>query len=173
MEENWTEATQPIPLESVPPLQPVNEGREIEKTRYWNSILTGNPDTVPDAVRRKAGVADVSSPAEERDHRLMSNINRSWVVDHRGKQRREVMADWKMHRSALAQELGVADDEREVFMALSAREGEAALREKARRVYEGAFFAGLHGEQLPLCRRPQDARNLARSSRRFIASASE
>ena len=55
---NWTEAKQPVPLESLPPLQKVNEGQEIEKTRYWNSILTGNPDTVPDAVRRKAGAAD-------------------------------------------------------------------------------------------------------------------
>ena len=150
MENQQAPQPEAAPAEEVEssPASPETESGEA-RSRYWHEVLTGNPDTVPDEVREQAGANAAGLSPEQQDYALFSAINRSWVVDHRGKQRREVMADWKTHRSALAQELGVADDEREVFMALSAREGEAALREKARRVYEGAFFAGLHGEQLP------------------------
>ena len=157
MEENWTESTQPIPLESVPPLQPVNEGREIEKTRYWNSILTGNPDTVPDAVRRKAGVADASSPAEERDHRLMSNINRSWVVDFRNKKKEEVRADWPGIRRNLAKELGVRDSEHEIYTALSMQQQDSPRLKELQNLFEKNFYAGLKGEPVAAAPDTDDA----------------
>ena len=71
------EQREPIPLESLAPLPEVNVGRELEKGLYWNKLLTGNLAAVPDEVRHKAGADDESQPAEERDYRLMTNINRS------------------------------------------------------------------------------------------------
>lgn len=156
-----TTPTEPMEKHSTPPPVPpeaepaaaATPPQEEPRLRYWHEVLTGNPDTVPQEVRERAGANAAGLSPEQQDYALFSAINRSWVVDHRGKNRSEVLAEWKKHRSALAQELGVADDEREVFMALSAREGEAAQREKARRVYESAFYAGLHGELAPRARK--------------------
>ncbi|MDO5473076.1 MAG: hypothetical protein Q4F35_07050 [Akkermansia sp.] len=130
------------PADNVP-----EDGEEpaAKKDEYWRNVLTGNPDTVPEDVWRRAGADDAGLSREQQEYALYSSVNRSWVADHRDFSRREVMADWKKHRSELARELGVSDDEREVFMALSAREREAPRREAAQRVYEMAYRAGLDG----------------------------
>ena len=51
MKENDTlEAPVPLPLESLAPVQEVDSGKEWEKNRYWNNLLTGDPATVPDEL---------------------------------------------------------------------------------------------------------------------------
>lgn len=131
-----------VPLAEV---EPVGSDEE-ERGRYWHSVLTGNPDTVPDEVWQRSGAADGSLSREQQVYKLCSTINRSWVADHSGLSRRELMAEWKKHRSDLARELGVGDDEQEVFVALSERETEAPRRELARKVYELAWRDGLEGK---------------------------
>lgn len=125
-----------------------DEATETEaQQRYWRSVLTGNADTVPMDVRERSGANDVSLSPEQREYNLFSSINRSWVADHRNHSREEIAANWNRHRAQLASELSVADDESEVFMALSAREVEAPRREMGRRVYELAYKSALHGEE--------------------------
>lgn len=147
-ENNSQELKPPTPRETLLPLLKLNEGQELEKNQYWNNILTGNPDTVPDAVRRKAGAADEACPADERDYRLMSNINRSWVVDFKNKKKEEVRADWPGIRRDLAQELGVRDSEQEIYTALSLQQQDAPRRKELQSLFEKNFYAGLKGEQV-------------------------
>ena len=123
MENNRTGNQTPAPLVSIQQQQWQRDEVHVqEKNQYWNNILTGDPDTVPDAVRLKAGAVDENCPPEERNYRLMSNINRSWVVDFKDKKKEEVRAAWPDIRLNLAKELGVRDSESEVFAALSLNE---------------------------------------------------
>ncbi|MDO5471083.1 MAG: hypothetical protein Q4F38_07250 [Akkermansia sp.] len=137
-------AAEPPPAVQVPPTE-AQEEPDDEHRLYWHRILTGNPDTVPQEVRERAGAEAEGLSREERDYILFSAVNRSWVVDKQRVSREAVMADWKTHRAELAAKLGVADDEREVFMALSEREGEAPRREMARTLYAKAYTAGIQG----------------------------
>lgn len=153
----------PIPLESLAPLPVVNNGRELEKGQYWNQLLTGNLDDVPEALRRKAGAGDDTQPAEERDYRLAAAINRSWVVDHRRLSREEVQRAWPELRRNLAQELGVQNSEQEVYTGLSLQQQELPLREELRRLFRKNYTAALRNEEIA---EPEDAvgetaRNLA------------
>lgn len=132
-------------------VEPISE-RDEEITRdeaeiYWRAVLTGNPETVPLNVRDRAGAEDAGLTPEQQEYVLCSAINRSWLADHSSHSRRELLVNWGKYRAELAAELGVADDEKEVFVALSARESEAPRRDMARKVYEHAYFAALHGEQ--------------------------
>lgn len=174
--EDAAEPTEPVnerhspvaPADELPPLTPLtgeNDDREEKlfeaepsldtddrsATRkaevYWHRILTGNPETVPPEVRERAGAEDAGLTPEQREYVLCAAINRSWLADKRKHPRRELLVNWGKYRAELAAELGVADDEKEVFMALSAREGEAARRDMARKVYEHAYMAALHGER--------------------------
>ncbi|MBR2145434.1 MAG: hypothetical protein IJ956_07825 [Akkermansia sp.] len=146
-QENVMEIEQrdPIPLESLAPLPEVNIGRELEKERYWNKLLTGDLSAVPADVRHKAGADDESQPAEERDYRLMNNINRSWVVDHRDMSREQVRAAWPEMRRNLTRELGVGDSEPELYTALSIQNQDAPDWKKARKLYEDNYRAALEG----------------------------
>ena len=141
---------EPLPLESLAPLPEQNAGREAEKGHYWSKLLTGNLEQVPLVLRRKAGAGDEQEPAEVRDYRLASSINRSWVVDHKNLSREQVRANWPDLRRNMAQELGVQNDEHEVYTALSLRQAELPAREKVRQVYAGAYSAALRGEESAL-----------------------
>lgn len=154
MEQEIEEIRKPVPLESLPPLREVNSGKEWEKSQYWNTLLTGDPSTVPAEVRHKAGADDESRPAEERDYQLMSSINRSWVVDHRGLEREKVRAEWPELRRNISRELGVRDTEPELFTALSVQNSEAPVRQKARQLYEQTYHAALQGKDT---KQPEDA----------------
>ncbi len=138
----------PRPLESLAPQPPPQEDawREREKGGYWNRLLTGDPATVPDDLRHRAGADDATQPAEERDYRLVSTINRSWVVDHKGLSREQVRSDWPALRRSVAQELSVPDDEHELFTALSVQNSEAPRREQARSAFLRHYEAALRGE---------------------------
>lgn len=149
-------AAEPPPAPSVPLLQkpqglehePQKENRPAAERRvYWHHLLTGDPDTVPDEVRKRAGAEAVGLSEEQRDYRVCSAVNRSWVVDHRGHSREEVAARWPELRRQLADELGVADSEEELFLALSHRADSEALRRAGRGVYERAYMAALRGEE--------------------------
>lgn len=153
----------PIPLESLSPLPERNVGRELEKGQYWNHLLTGDLSTVPETVRRKAGAADESLPAEERDYRLAASINRSWVVDHRNMSREEVSAAWPDLRREMAEELGVADNENEVYAGLSLRHSEEPLREQVRRLFRSNYEAALKGES-PALPEPADERRVCETA---------
>ncbi len=154
IEKEQVEYKEPIPLESLPMPRVVNAGREMEKGTYWNKLLTGNLDAVPAEVRQKAGADDESQPAEVRDYRLMNSINRSWVVDHRGMSREQVRSAWPELRRDMSRELGVRDDEAEVYTALSVQNEEAPLRKKARDLYEQSYKAALEGRAAEV---PEDA----------------
>lgn len=123
--------------------------RDVEMGRYWSNVLTGDVNTVPDAVRRKAGADDAAEAPEQRNYKLLSAINRSWVVDHLGEPKEKVRSDWGRMRAEMADSLGVESDEQEVFCALSNRRKEESRRQRAREVYEEAYLAGLYGRDLP------------------------
>ncbi len=118
------------------------QGAEV----YWHQVLTGNPETVPHEVRERAGAEEAALSPEQREYVLCSAINRSWLADHSEHPRRDLLVNWGKYRAELAEKLGVAADDKEIFVALSAREGETARRELARKVYEHAYMTALHGE---------------------------
>ncbi len=137
---------EPLPLESLPPLPVRNTAREVEKGQYWNTLLSGSLEQVPLELRRKVGADNEQEPAEVRDYRLASCINRSWVVDHRNMPREQVRANWPELRRHLAAEHGVQDDEQELYAALSLQQKDSPAREQVRRVYAETYTASLRGE---------------------------
>lgn len=142
---------EPLPLESLAPQPPPrNTGHELEKRRYWDKLLTGDPASVPAELRRQAGADDAALPAEERDYRLVSAINRSWMVDHKGESREKVRSAWAELRRLQAQELGVRDDEHELYAALSVQNEEAPRREQAARLLHRHYEAALQGTRPPV-----------------------
>lgn len=148
----------PLPLESLPALEKQDTGREWEKQQHWDQLLTGDPATVPLVFRQQAGAADESCPEEENQYKLMRNINRSWVVDHRQLNREQVRSSWPELRQDIAKSFGVRDSEPEVYTALSLQHKEKPLRDKIRKLYEDHYRAALSGETLP---QPEDATSAA------------
>ncbi len=124
--------------------------RDEERDAYWDEVLTGNPDTVPDDVRTRTGADDASLPLSEREYRLCSAINRSWAVDHLGLSREALRSSWGSCRAALADALGVSNNEQDIFAALSLRQGEVPRRRLLRRVFEKFYLAGLEGKDVPM-----------------------
>ncbi len=124
-------------------------GTEEARRRYWQGVLTGSADTVPDAVRRRAGVDEAGLSEEQRDYRLLSSINRSWAVDHLGVSREQVRSGWANLRAQLAERFRVADDEQELFAALSMEAQDAPRREAVEALYEGHYTAALLGKASP------------------------
>lgn len=122
-----------------------NIAHEQEKDQYWGKLLTGNLEKVPFDVRHKAGADNEQESATARDYRLASNINRSWVVDHRNLSKEQVRAEWPELRMNLAREMGVQNDEMEVYTALSMRHAEKPVRQKIRQVYSDAYTSALKG----------------------------
>ncbi len=139
--------------ESTTPRQDALEPSPPEKSRYWDQLLTGNLATVPDSVRQRAGGTGSGLSEEDREHRIMTSINRSWVVDHKGLTRDQVRGNWPELRLNLSRELGVADTEPEVYAGLSMKNQEEPVRQKARDLYAGHYQAALRGTPLEL---PQD-----------------
>ncbi len=133
-------------FEAEPPPTEQESTSATDKETYWQQVLTANPATVPTEVRDRCGANDAGLSPEQREYRLCGTINRSWMADHGEHSRRELMVNWGKYRAELAKELGVADDEREVFVALSVREGEAARRALAHKVYEQAYYSALLDE---------------------------
>lgn len=131
-------------------LQQLEEGESDEgRDEYWDEVLTGNPDTVPDYVRSITGADDASLPFSEREYRLCSAINRSWAVDYLGLTRESLRSSWGSCRAALADALGVSNNEQEIFAALSLRQREVPRRRLLRRVFEKSYLAGLEGKEFP------------------------
>ncbi|MBQ3525387.1 MAG: hypothetical protein IJA63_03850 [Akkermansia sp.] len=146
-----SETSEPPPEPSAPAFEQP-EGMERDANRanevelHWNHLLTGDPATVPDAVRRMVGADNPSLSDDERDYLVCSAINRSWMVDHRSMTKEVVAERWPELRRSIAAELGVADDEKEVFIALSQKSDIDKLRSAGRRVYERAYMAGALGK---------------------------
>ncbi|MGN0875323.1 MAG: hypothetical protein ACI4OZ_09070 [Akkermansia sp.] len=123
---------------------------EEEKERYWQRVLTGNPETVPADVIRQACADDPAVPEEENTYDLLTGINRSWYADHHPEEsREELLLRWADVRRSLAEELNVANDEREVFTALADEKPMEERRNLARETYGRAYLAALHGEARP------------------------
>ncbi len=120
------------------------------RAEYWRRVLTGSADTVPDDVRKRAGQHDAGLTDEQREYRLLSTINRSWAVDHLGVGREAVRTGWRALREQLARRFRVADDEQELFAALSMEAQDAPLRERAQALYEQHCHAALIDRDLPL-----------------------
>ncbi len=160
-------ALPPAPAAPTPP-EPDDERR-----RYWRRILTGSADTIPDAVRARAGQQETGLDEEQREYRLLGTINRSWAADHLGMERELVRADWPRLRAELAGRYKVADDEQELFTALSVEAQDAPRREYAERLYESQYRAALLGREAPALNPvageevpPACARELAEEARR-------
>ena len=75
---------EPLPLEPLQPQPGQDTGRELEKERYWSSLLTGNLEQVPLVLRQKVG-ADHETEPEVRDYRLASHIKSMEMGEVRGK----------------------------------------------------------------------------------------
>ncbi len=142
-------AAQPTENTPAPEVAPADKKEESEQSVYWHQLLTGDADTVPEDVRRAAGAQEAGLTPDERDYRIFSTINRSWYADHRERNRTKVQASWPELRRGLAQELKVADDEREIYMTLSDRYDREKLRTVAKSVYERAYYAAINGEPAP------------------------
>ena len=67
-----TPAADPQPAEADMPAT-----TEEEKERYWQRVLTGNPETVPADVIRQACADDPAVPEDENTYDLLTGINRS------------------------------------------------------------------------------------------------
>ena len=139
--------TEVKPLESAEVQPKAYSWQQVERGRYWNRILTADPDTIPQDIQTAAGADDASRSAEDREYRLLQTVNRSWVADYLEIPKEEIKADWAGVRSALADKLGVGSDEQEVFTALSLRAQEAPQRELARAAYENEYLRTLTGEE--------------------------
>ncbi len=137
----------PAPPAAAPQQPPAAEPDDDgARDRYWLTVLTGSPDTVPDAVRERAGAMPGEDEAQ-REYRLLSTINRSWAVDHLGISREQVRTGWARLRAELAGRYRVADDEQELFTALSAATQDAPRRAAAQALYEKSFRAALLGRE--------------------------
>lgn len=135
-----------IPLSTAPPPEPTLTWAQIERAPMWRRVLTADPDTVPDDVRRAAGADSETDTPEEREYRLLNTVNRSWAVEHLGVSREQVRAEWPSMRRRLARQLEVANTEQEVFTELSLRAQAEPQRQEARRLYEEAYLQALDGE---------------------------
>lgn len=148
----WPIPAELLPQPAEPPaVDPVDDGEDLTlaKDAFWRRALTGNPDTVPEDLRRRCGADDISRPAEEQEYELLSTLNRSWLADHSDISREALAEDWATHRAALAEQCRVADDEGEIFGALSEKQ-ELDERQKAMQTaYEEAYMAALKGNTPP------------------------
>lgn len=114
---------------------------------YWDGVLTGDPDTIPSEVRKKAGADEaLGFDEDDRNEVLMSAVNRSWLVDHARLPKEEVMSRWGEMRRDLARSLRTGNTELEVFTALSADVEQRPLRQMARKGMEDSYLAGLCGK---------------------------
>lgn len=142
----------PAPQPDVFPPPPGLEARPEERQKgkpvqlQWRNILTGKPGTVPESVKKMIGADDISLEPELRDYLICAAVNRSWVADHREYTQAQIKAEWPGIRKALAKELRVADDEQEIFMALSEQHNEAKMRKAAADIYNKTYLAALHDE---------------------------
>lgn len=140
------EPAAPDTLLSAAPPQPDQDKR---RATYWRSILTGNPRTVPDEVRRRAGVDEMDADDNTKQYHLLRTINRSWAMDHLPRTREQLRADWPQERAALAGKLGVRDNELEVYLGLSRDEEDAPRRRASEAIFERSYMAGLEGKEPP------------------------
>lgn len=137
----------PLPPEPEPPAAEPEQPKLIDaKEDYWNRVLTGNPDTVPQELRQRTGAEDALLSQEERDYELLSAVNRSWYADHHEQSREQVAGEWPTLRAQMTDELGVADKEEELFDALSQQREDAARQQEADKIYEESYLAALRGE---------------------------
>ena len=145
------EAAEPAGEDALPPAQteaPIAP-TSIRKKRYWRSLLTGNPATVPAEVRRQSGADEWELSDEQREYRMLHVINKSWAADHLPRTQEQIHAEWPKERAALARRFGVRNNEREVFMALSQDAADEPRRTAAVSICEKSFLAGLDGEIAP------------------------
>lgn len=138
--------TEVKPLEAPEPA-PAMTWSEAEKDKYWQRVLTGDAATVPPEVQAKAGAEDPTAEPEEREYKLLSTINRSWVVDHSDKSREEVQQNWPAMRRELTAQLNAGDDEDELFAALSERSQLEPQLEQARAWYGESYEQALRGQE--------------------------
>lgn len=153
--------TAPLLPEAAVPPEPEIKPEAAEKTEqedetlraakeaYWKTALTADPDSIPDSFRARAASADITSSAEETEYDLLCAVNRSWYADHSEASRERILADWPRIRETLADKYGVADNEREVFTALSLAPEEEARHEAAKKAYKEAYHNALCGNDPP------------------------
>ena len=139
-----------VPTPSVPDTT-APTGKKIEPNNapiHWKDLYVGNTSCVPDKVTRLCGVQDANVSDDEREYRICSTINRSWYATHYDGTRERVRYEWPELRRRLAGELNVADDEREIYMALSARYDEQYIKDTVSKAYSMAYKSGMDNEKI-------------------------
>lgn len=121
--------------------------QKAEREAFWKQILTGDVRTIPQHIRKKLMGDAEQLTQEEEDYQIIAAINRSWAADHLGVKRKEVKRAWPIYRERLARRLDVADTDEDVFLALSVRESEKALRKAGEGAYELAYKVGIEGRR--------------------------
>ena len=116
---------------------------------YWKKVLTGNPDSIPEELRTRAGMDDMSVSLEEREYRLLNAVNRSWLADHSEMSREDISARWPELRAELCRQYGVEDDEHGLFTALSTEPEVKAQQEQALTLCRESYLAALMKQNRP------------------------
>lgn len=132
---------------SPPDSQANDIPRAAQMRTYWKKVLTGNPATVPAEVRDKAGVNDWDAPEEQKEYHLLATVNKSWAADHLPRTREQISSEWPQQREQLAHQLGVRNNEHELFLALSEEQNDTPRREAAAQIYRTCYMAGLDGKE--------------------------
>ncbi len=140
------EAAQNFKREETLRLSPIEDR---EKQQYWQQIMTGDSNRIPEEIQQQAGLDDGEMDEDEREHQLLSTVNRSWVVDHLNKNKQEVRQNWENIRAKLTKKHGVGDNEQELFLALSDEQSGAERKKAATQIQQKSFTAGLQGQITP------------------------
>jgi len=130
--------------------------RDPDKIHYWGSILNGDEYKIPEAIQKKILPHSKALDAQEASYEACSIINRSWAADHLGKSKEELQQDWPTIREELSIKHEVADDEEEIYLALSDDHLRQKHKEAVHRIYEQSFLAGLFNIEQPELREEKE-----------------
>ncbi len=117
--------------------------RRSDLNQYWDKVLTGRLETIPEPIRQATGGQDKSRSPEENDEQLLRTINQSWAADHLGKPRQEVKEKWVEIREALSEDRMISSDEEELFYSLSDDQEKTKYQDIAYDLYDKGFEQGL------------------------------
>ncbi len=117
--------------------------RRSDLNLYWDKVLTGKLESIPDPIRQAALWQDKTRSPEENDEQLLRTINQSWAVDHLGKPRHEVKEKWAEIREALSEDRMISSDDEELFYSLSDDQEKTKYQDISYDLYDKGFEQGL------------------------------
>ncbi len=118
--------------------------RRSDLNQYWDKVLTGKLENIPDPIRQAAsGGQDKARSPEENDEQLLRTINQSWAADHLGKSRHEVKEKWEEIREALSDDRMISSEEEELFYSLSDEQEKTKYQDISYDLYDKGYEQGL------------------------------